>query len=306
MKETIQYDACDENSWDLVGGSYPASNACGQLGQSYQDYKCPAGQEIYQCEVDPNMEIRAVTGAKWYGAPAPFFCAPKSKLPQAPKWNYGAGWCDPNQPQNATFGSLDEYLTYVESNGAQNCRDYPGQKAGLWQLCSGGGCANTPAPLFGQPQGRTDVEGCCWWGRGVIQTTGVCNFGKLSYFLGARAAREGRPSLFPSVDFCKNPEAICNDPAHAELKWIAGLFYFMTEVQPTDSAAYSYNYISKLKAFVDGGMLASDTGFIDGVSGLVNRGCPAASCPSSGAVDGLADRRANFRTVLAAMGLVSQ
>ena len=21
--------------------------------------------------------------------------------------------------------------------------------------------------------GRTDVEGCCWWGRGVIQTSGV-------------------------------------------------------------------------------------------------------------------------------------
>ena len=40
MKETIKYDACDENSWDLVNGRYPLSNACGQLGQSYQDYKC--------------------------------------------------------------------------------------------------------------------------------------------------------------------------------------------------------------------------------------------------------------------------
>ncbi|KAL7450426.1 hypothetical protein ACHAWC_002930, partial [Mediolabrus comicus] len=29
MKETIKYDACDENSWDLVGGKYPLSNACG-------------------------------------------------------------------------------------------------------------------------------------------------------------------------------------------------------------------------------------------------------------------------------------
>ena len=38
MKETIKYDACDENSWDLVGGKYPlckcqfcvptASSAC--------------------------------------------------------------------------------------------------------------------------------------------------------------------------------------------------------------------------------------------------------------------------------------
>ena len=30
MKETIQYDACDENSWDMVNGKYPLSNACGQ------------------------------------------------------------------------------------------------------------------------------------------------------------------------------------------------------------------------------------------------------------------------------------
>ena len=44
------------------------------------------------------------------------------------------------------------------------------------------------------------------WGRGVIQTTGVCNFGKLNYFLGARAAREGRPSRYPNIDFCLDPE----------------------------------------------------------------------------------------------------
>ena len=35
MKETIQYDACDENNWDIPTG-YAAANACGQRGQSYQ------------------------------------------------------------------------------------------------------------------------------------------------------------------------------------------------------------------------------------------------------------------------------
>lgn len=40
MKETIRYNACDENSWDQPGGKYALSNACGQLGQSYQDYSC--------------------------------------------------------------------------------------------------------------------------------------------------------------------------------------------------------------------------------------------------------------------------
>ncbi len=41
MQETIQYDACDENNWSnqattatTGGDAYPATAACGQLGQS--------------------------------------------------------------------------------------------------------------------------------------------------------------------------------------------------------------------------------------------------------------------------------
>ena len=48
------------------------SNACGQLGQSYQDYRCPAHEKHMECEVDPTMEITAVTHATWYGAPGTF------------------------------------------------------------------------------------------------------------------------------------------------------------------------------------------------------------------------------------------
>ena len=227
------------------------------------------------------------------------FCAPRSKLPAAPKWSHN-GWCDTNLRPNTTM-AFDQYLDYVQTYGAQNCRDYQGQKAGLWQSCGANGCPNAPAPNFGRPA-RTDVEGCCWWGRGVIQTTGVCNFGKLNYYLGARAAREGRGSLFPDIDFCRDPQAICSSTKYPQLKWVAGLFYFMTEVQPWNDTRF--NYVSRVRAFVDGGMAASDTSLIDAVSGIVNRGCPAASC-STGPVDGLADRRANFRTVLSAMGLVT-
>ena len=58
---------------------------------------------------------------------------------------------------------------------------------------------------FANQLGRTDVEGCCWWGRGVLRgvTRGRCFFGQLNYHIGARAAREGRPSLYPIVDFCE-------------------------------------------------------------------------------------------------------
>lgn len=43
------------------------------------------------------------------------------------------------------------------------------------------------------------IDRCCWWGRGVIQTTGVCNYGKLNYYLGKAAADEGRDSRYPDI-----------------------------------------------------------------------------------------------------------
>jgi hypothetical protein len=175
MKETIRYDACDENSWDFVNGKYPLSNSCGQLGQSYQDYHCSPEEAHMECEVDPNMSIKAVTHAQWYGAPAPMFCGPKSMFPTVGFWDHlyecNKSWASP----------------------PETCDVYEGQKAGRYD--SSGSYANTA--------GRTDVEGCCWWGRGVIQTSGICNFGKLNYYLGARAESDGRPAKYPTVDFCK-------------------------------------------------------------------------------------------------------
>ena len=199
MKETIKYNACDENSWDLVNGQYPASNACGQLGQSYQDYKCQESEAHMECPVKADMEITATTNAKWYGAPAPLYCAPKTKQPFTGFWDH-------TQECNKPWANPPEY-----------CEDYEGQLAGGFDN-------SAPVP---NSSGRTDVEGCCFWGRGVIQTTGVCNFGKLNYFLGARAAEEGRDSRYPSINFCEQPDAICASEEHKELKWIAGMFYWV-------------------------------------------------------------------------------
>ena len=145
MKETIQYDACDENSWDLVSGKYPLSNACGQLGQSYQDYHCPDHEKHMECPVDPEMSVKAVTHAKWYGAPGPLFCGPKREYPSTGFWDHGYA-CDK-----------------AWASPPETCDVYEGQKAGRYDNSIE--VANTA--------GRTDVEGCCYWGRGVIQTTGV-------------------------------------------------------------------------------------------------------------------------------------
>ena len=38
--------------------------ACGQLGQSYQDYHCSPEEQHMECDVDPQMSITGVTHAK--------------------------------------------------------------------------------------------------------------------------------------------------------------------------------------------------------------------------------------------------
>jgi len=130
-------------------------------------------------------------------------------------------------------------------------------------------------------------------GRGVIQTTGVCNFGKLNYFLGKRAADDGRVSRYPKIDFCKDPGIICSSKEHKELKWIAGMFYWIESLQSYNERGW--NYIDELHKFVDGGM--SDHSFINGVSGVVNRGCHDPPC-GTGPVDGAHERAGNFQKVL--------
>lgn len=54
----------DENNWDSLDGKYPLSNACGQLGQSYEDNHCSEDEKHMECPVDPNMFIVGVTNAK--------------------------------------------------------------------------------------------------------------------------------------------------------------------------------------------------------------------------------------------------
>jgi hypothetical protein len=182
--------------------------------------------------------------------------------------------------------------------------DVAEQKAGSWQSCEGG-CANADPSKAVSGKGRTDVEGCCWWGRGVIQTTGICNFGKLNYFLGKKAADRGAAALYPDVDFCRDPGEICRG-AHPDLKWVAGFFYWLETVQPYDTRGAKY--MRTLHAWVDAGAHLSDHTLIDMASGIVNRGChDAPHSPSepdpcgNGVLDAVEERRHNFAEVVGAM-----
>jgi len=284
MKETIRYDACDENNWDETNG-YQISNSCGQLGQNYANYDCEMA-----CPQDDTLAVTAVTHASWYGAPGPMFCAPDSTLTASGKmqngrtgrWDYSSDcW-----PYPATNPNFSEPMTPAWQRA--DCEVYAGQKAGRYAWDGSGG----------------SVQGCCWWGRGVIQTTGRCNFGMLNHYLGSGhldSAAHPRPAnvLYPDVNFCRDPESICSSTSHPELKWVAGLFYWMSSVQPYDQGGF--RYVDRLRAFVDGGM--TDDSFIDGVSGIVNRGCHNPPACGTGPLDGGDERRANFQKALAAFGL---
>jgi hypothetical protein len=78
----------------------------------------------------------------------------------------------------------------------------------------------TPGPLQCVPGSET--EGCCWWGRGAIQTTGPYNYGRLQAEVIANMAG------MEDVSLCTNPEAICQ---RDELKFIGAAYYWTTVVQ---------------------------------------------------------------------------
>ncbi len=279
MRETIIYDACDENNWDkwradvfkepssppeYLSAFYPMSSSCGQLGQSYEDYDCPDA-----CPKDPSMDITATTNAAWIGAPPPLFCGPTEKYNNLGYWNpmkFCEGpdkSCD-GQPFNypgQTAGyhfSTDADPKYPNEYYANPLPDADGN--------------TQPARFENLP--RTNVEGCCWWGRGVIQTTGRCNFGKLNKNLGA-GAQDG---LYPDINFCSNPQALCDGPS--ELKWIAGIFFWVSEVEPYQESSFEIfdTYKDWVHNFVDFGCAddpdMEDCDFLfEYASGIVNRGC---------------------------------
>lgn len=270
MAQSIKYDICDEPNWEQVNGKYPLSNACGQGGKSYQDMTCPEDERHMECPVKTSMSTRAVTHANWGsapGAPTHLFCQPKS-TDDSPF----TGFWDPKYKCDRPYGEPPEF-----------CDVYEGQTAGRID-------ASIPAANMAA---RIDVEGCCWWGRGVLQSKGVCSIGRLNYFLGKGAADAGRPSPYPNVDLCDDPEVICGSAQHSELKWVAGMAEWVDQVQSYDKDGYSY--LNELKQFVNGGM--NDDSFINSVSKILQHGCHGDDtlCHSA---DGAWERMDNFRTVL--------
>lgn len=154
--------------------------------------------------------------------------------------------------------------------------------------------------------GRTDVEGCCFWGRGALLTRGTCNYGKLNFYIGAQAAAQGRSSMYPDIDFCTNPGAICDDDS-METRYVVGMFEWIDRVQGYYDSNLDWSYLDELYKFVDNGM--DGDVFIDSVSSIIVRGChlshnyPCSKSTSHLSLDtdrllyGL-ERRMNFKNII--------
>ncbi|KAL7542299.1 hypothetical protein ACHAXR_011641 [Thalassiosira sp. AJA248-18] len=148
--------------------------------------------------------------------------------------------------------------------------------------------------------GRTDVEGCCWWGRGALLTRGRCSLGKLDKYLGKGAVDRGI-YVYDEIDFCTNPEAICNHEKTNELRWVLGMLEWSDRVQTYDDVDAGWNYMDELKRFVDDGMV--DNSFINGVTNIVKRKCHDDSCWDRWQLDGDYNvnediRKENFRRII--------
>ena len=106
--------------------------------------------------------------------------------------------------------------------------------------------------------------------RGALNTKGTCNLGKINWYLGKQAALDGRSALYPNIDFCSYPEAICSSDVTSELRWTVAFFEWTERIQRYRS------YVNNLIQFVDNGM--TDDYFIDMVSRIVAFGCHTENC----------------------------
>lgn len=132
----------------------------------------------------------------------------------------------------------------------------------------------------------------------MLHSKGICQYGKLNHYLGQKAADEGRTSMFPDVNFCLDPGAVCSSSKYTNMKWITGLFRWVMDIQTYN--VEDFNYIDALNKFVDGGF--EDWSFIHRVSGIVSQGCHNPPCVKGAEFDGM-QRKEVFVKTLKLFGL---
>jgi len=183
-------------------------------------------------------------------------------------WESGgeAPWsaCDENNYTNSPTASCTQradgqlYASLGLRDGSDGSCAYDGDMSMVAETHA----AWTPGPMKCTP--GTVTEGCCWWGRGAIQTTGRYNYGHLQSDVVSKLGLD--------VDLCKNPEAMCQ---HEVLKMAGALYYWTTKVQEEkcfksalEAIAADFS-LSAAPAPVNG---QPCNAFTDGVGGSINNG----------------------------------
>eukprot|EP00804_Cyclotella_cryptica_P017918 CCRYP_001284-RA/>CCRYP_001284-RA protein AED:0.17 eAED:0.17 QI:49/1/1/1/0.75/0.6/5/1327/535 len=150
---------------------------------------------------------------------------------------------------------------------------------------------------FSNRYGRIDIEGCCWWGRGVLLTRGTCQFGRINHYLGINAGAQGFLNFY-DVDFCAYPEVVCQSQYSKDLRWAVGYFEWIDRVQTFNDTA---SYLEELEEFVESRLNDTNAAlFIDTVGIALPVSCSGDSLMCSSEEDRrLADkRRKNFMTLV--------
>jgi len=141
----------------------------------------------------------------------------------------------------------------------------------------------TSGPMECTP--NTVTAGCCWWGRGAIQTTGPHNYRVLQQDVVSKV------ESLSAVDLCTNPEAMCQ---RDEMKWLGALYYWTDVVQKTSEFPQSLsNFVTS--GFSNTGSEVNGASFNQGTGGVVNNGFWTWAPHEN------AKRMANFDNIIAAL-----
>merc|ERR1712224_607619 len=157
MEETILYDVCDENSWDRVNHI---------TGEAY-DFQNPQ-------------------------ADATAFFYPATNACGQLKQDYSSYECPADEKHYEC--PLDPEMAPPPPPPNVKATSHSAANKGYYKDGFCGEGSDKPCP---NTAGKDNLTNCCWWGRGIIQTTGRCNIGKLNHFLGAG----GDGTMYPTANF---------------------------------------------------------------------------------------------------------
>ena len=194
------------------------------------------------CDEQPNVS----DGSGYNDNPSCGLWAPNDQKDEHGNTSTVQGYMGPNYDGHGDLGSANHTCPNISnvdihavtySPWARRDRSEKDGGNGLMECTSEGTPARTDKL---NPIRQSVTNGCCWWGRGTVQLTGRRNVGNFNHFI-QNCLDKYSVEKSDENNICKNPNLICTDP---ELRWLSGLFYWVTEVQANENFKQSlYEYV---------------------------------------------------------------